>query len=107
MIRKGFVNKPSEESDAKEHLVSSVPPAHMFSCFHALFGDQTLKLICASKPTTAAVDPASTKFILEFTNVCLPVFLKTVNLSLESGTVPRATGSTKCSSWNCHKMLEN
>ena len=76
--------------EAKQHFVSSVPPAHMFSYFHALSRDQILKLIHASKPTTAAVDPVSTKFVLEFTNVLLPVFQKIVNLCLESGTVPRA-----------------
>ena len=62
----------------------------MFSCFRALSGDQILKLIHASKPTAAAVDPVSTKFVLEFTNVFLSVFQKIVNLSLESGTVSRA-----------------
>ena len=76
--------------EAKQHFVSSVPPAHMFSYFHALSRDQILKLIHASKPTTAAVDPVSTKFVLEFTNVLLPVFQKIVNLSLESGTVTKA-----------------
>ena len=90
-IRQGFVDGPSEESDAKEHLISSVPPVHMISCFHALSGDQILKHIHASKPTTAAADPLSTKFVLEFTNVLLPVLQKIVNLSLESGTVPRGT----------------
>ena len=73
-IRQGFVDGPSKESDAKEHLVSSVPPAHVFSCFDALSGDQSFKRIHASTPTTAAVDPMSTKFVLEFTNVLLPVF---------------------------------
>ena len=62
----------------------------MFSCFHALSGDQILKLIHTSKPTTAAVDPMSTKFVLELTNVLLPVFQKIVNLSPESSTVQRA-----------------
>ena len=62
----------------------------MFSCFHALSGDQILKLIHASKPTTAAVDPVSTKFLLEFTNALLSVFHKIADFSLESGTVPRA-----------------
>ena len=76
--------------EAKQHFVSSVPPAHMFSYFHALSRDQILKLIHASKPTTAAVDPVSTKFVLEFTNVLLPVFQKIVNLSLESSTVTKA-----------------
>ena len=61
----------------------------MFSYFHALSRDQILKLIHASKPTTAAVDPVSTKFVLESTNVLLPVFQKIINVSLESGTVPR------------------
>ena len=51
---------------------------------------QILKLIGASKPTTAAVDPVSTKFLLQCTNVFLPVLQKTENLSLESGTVPKA-----------------
>ena len=62
----------------------------MFTCFHALSGDQVVKLIHACKPTTTAADPLSTEFVLEFTNVLLPVFQKIVNLSLESGTVPRA-----------------
>ena len=80
-IRQSFVDGPSEESDAKEYFVSTVPPTHMWSCFHALSGDQILKLIHASKPTTAAVDPVSTNFVLEITNVLLPVFQKIVNLS--------------------------
>ena len=63
-IRQGFVDGPSEESHAKEHRVSSVPPVHMISCFHALSGDQILKFIRASKPTTAAVDPVLAKFVL-------------------------------------------
>ena len=62
----------------------------MFACIHALSGDQILKLIHASKPTTAAVDPVSTKFIPKFTNPLLPVFQKIGNLSLEYGTVPKA-----------------
>ena len=62
----------------------------MVSYFRALSGDQILKLIHASKPTTATVDPVSSKFVHEFTNVFLPVFQKIVNLSLESGTVSRA-----------------
>ena len=60
-MRPGFVDGPSQKSDAKEHLVSTVPPAHMFSCFHALSGDQILKLIHASKPTTADVDSVWTE----------------------------------------------
>ena len=32
----------------------------------------------------------TTKFLIEFTTVLLPVFQKIVNLSLESGTVPKA-----------------
>ena len=59
----------------------------MLSC---IVWDQILKLIYVSKPTTAAVDPVSTKFVLEFTNVLLPVFQRIVNLSLESGTAPEA-----------------
>ena len=89
-MRPGFVDGPSQKSDAKEHLVSTVPPAHMFSCFRVLSGDQILKFIHASQPATAAVDPVPTKFVLEFTKVLLPVFQKILNLSLESGTVPRA-----------------
>ena len=53
-IKPGFVDGPSEKSDAKEQPVSTVLSAHMFSCFHALSGDKILKLIHASKPTTAA-----------------------------------------------------
>ena len=52
--------------------------------------DQILKLIRESKSTTATVDPAPTKLVLEFTDVLLPVFQKIVNLSLTSGTVPIA-----------------
>ena len=51
---------------------------------------QILKLIRESKSTTATVDPAPTKLVLEFTDVLLPVFQKIVNLSLTSGTVPIA-----------------
>ena len=61
----------------------------MFSCFHALSLDQILKLIHASKPTTSAVDLVWTKFALVLSNVLLPVFQKIINVSLESGTVPR------------------
>ena len=74
----------------KNTLSPEFHPSTLFSCFHALSADQILKLIRAAKPTTAAIDPVSTIFIPEFTDVFSPVFQKIVNLSLESGTVPRA-----------------
>ena len=40
--------------------------------------DQILTLIPASKPTTPVTDPVSTKFVLQFTDVLLPVFQKIV-----------------------------
>ena len=78
-----------EPLDSTDHLTSIVPPVDTLSRFQALSQDQILKLIRESKPTTAAVDPVSTKFVLEFTDVLLPVFQKIINLSIGSGTVPR------------------
>ena len=59
----------------------------MLSSFYALSEDKILKLIRESKSTTATVDPAPTKLVLEFADILLPVFHKIVNLSLTSGTV--------------------
>ena len=73
-----------------EYFASSVHSSDMLSSFYALSEDQILKLIHESKSTTATVDPAPTKLVLEFTDILLPVFQKTVNLSLTSGTVPTA-----------------
>ena len=59
------------------------------SQFCSLSGDHILKIIQAAKPT-AAVDLVSTKFLLGFNDIFLPVFKKIVNLSLQSATVSRA-----------------
>ena len=72
------------------NFASSVHSSDLLSSFYALSEDQILKLIRESKSTTATVDPAPTKLVLEFTDVLLPVFQKIVNLSLTSGTVPIA-----------------
>jgi len=61
-----------------------------FSDFAPLSLDQVRQLILKAKPTTSALDPAPTKFVLEFLDILLPVFQKIINLSLLSGTVPRA-----------------
>ena len=66
----------------------------MHSSFYALSEHQILKLSRESKSTTATVDPAPTKLVLEFTDVLLPVFQKIVNLGLTSGTVPIAFKKT-------------
>ena len=76
--------------DTTENFASSVHSSDLLSSFYALSEDQILKLIRESKSTTATVDPAPTKLLLEFTDVLLPVFQKIVNLSLTSGTVPIA-----------------
>ena len=86
-IRKEFNDDPL---DTTENFASSVHSSDLFSSFYALSKDQILKLIRESKSTTATVDPAPTKLVLEFTDVLLPVFQKIVNLSLTSGTVPIA-----------------
>ena len=86
-IRKEFNNDPL---DTTENFASSVHSSDLLSSFYALSEDQILKLIRESKSTTATVDPAPTKLVLEFTDVLLPVFQKIVNLSLTSGTVPIA-----------------
>ena len=39
---------------------------------------------------TAATDPVPTEFLLDFTDILLPVIQKIVNLSLQSGIVPEA-----------------
>ena len=84
-IRQEFNDDPL---DTTENFASSVPSIDMISRFHALSEDQILKLIRESKSTTATADPAPTKLALEFIGVLLPVFQKTVTLSLASGTVP-------------------
>ena len=86
-IRQEFNDDPL---DTTENFASSVHSSDMLSSFYALSEDQILKLIRESKSTTATVDPAPTKLVLEFTDVLLPVFQKIVNLSLTSGTVPIA-----------------
>ena len=86
-IRKEFNDDPL---DTTENFASSVHSSDLLSSFYALSEDQILKLIRESKSTTATVDPAPTKLVLEFTDVLLPVFQKIVNLSLTSGTVPIA-----------------
>ena len=85
MIRQEFNDDP----DTTENFGSSVHSSDMLSSFYALSED-LLKLIRESKSTTATVDPAPTKLVLEFTDVLLPVFQKIVNLNLTSGTVPTA-----------------
>ena len=86
-IRQAFNDDPL---DTTENFTSSVHSSDMLSSFYTLSEDQILKLIRKSKSTTATVDPAPTKPVLEFTDVLLPVFQKAVNLSLTSGTVPTA-----------------
>ena len=86
-IRQEFNDDPL---DTTENFASNVHSSDMLSSFYALSEDQIPKLIRESKPTTATVDPAPTKLVLEFSDVLLPVFQKIVNLSLTSGTVPIA-----------------
>ena len=86
MIRRQEFN---DDPDTTENFGSSVHSSDMLSSFYALSED-LLKLIRESKSTTATVDPAPTKLVLEFTDVLLPVFQKIVNLNLTSGTVPTA-----------------
>ena len=86
-IRQEFNDDPL---DTTENFASSVHSSDILSSFYALSEDQILKLIRESKSTTATVDPAPTKPVLEFTDVLLPVFQKIVNLSLTSFTVPIA-----------------
>ena len=75
--------------DTTENFASSVHSSDLLYSFYTLSEDQILKLIRESKSTTATVDPAPTKLVLEFTDV-LCLFQKIVNLSLTSGTVPIA-----------------
>ena len=86
-IRQEFNDDPL---DTIESFTFSVPSVDTLSRFLALSEDQNLKLIRESKSTTATVDPAPTKLILELIDVLLPVFQKIVSLSLTSGTVPIA-----------------
>ena len=55
-----------------------------------LSDDQIRKLISRSKLTQAALDPIPTKLVVEFLGILLPVISKIVNLSLKTGTVPKA-----------------
>ena len=86
-IRQEFNDDPL---DTTENFASSVYSSDMLSSVHALSEDQILKLIRESKSTTATVELAPTKLVLEFTDVLLPVFQKIVSLNLTSGTVPIA-----------------
>ena len=70
-IRQEFNDDPL---DTTENFTSSVPSIDVLSRFHALSEDQIRKLIRESKSTTATVDPAPTKLVLEFTDILLPVF---------------------------------
>ena len=72
-IRQEFNNDPLGTT---ENFASSVHSSDLLSSFYALSEDQILKLIRESKSTTATVDPAPTKLVLEFTDVLLPVFQK-------------------------------
>ena len=80
--RQEFIDDPL---DTTENFASSVHSSDILSSFYALSEDQILKLIRESKSTTATVDTAPTKLVLEFTDVLLPVFQITVSLSLTSG----------------------
>ena len=86
-IRQEFNDDPL---DTIENFASNVHSSDMLSSFYALSEDQILKLIRESKSTTATVDPAPTKLVLESTDILLHVFQKIVSLVLTSGTVPTA-----------------
>jgi hypothetical protein len=84
-IMQRFSNDLLEDSSDELSHVTSV-----LSVFHDVSVEQLVKLLAKSKPTTAVLDPAPTPFVLEFTEVLIPIFQKIVNLSLRSGIVPKA-----------------
>ena len=83
-IRQGFTADTGTESSSG--LSSDIA----FSEFVSLNRDQIRKLVAGAKPTTSALDPAPTKFVLEFLETLLPVYERIINSSLLSGIVPKA-----------------
>jgi hypothetical protein len=83
-IRLGF------SSDAARDASHSDTSTVNFSRFSPLVAEDIRKLILKANPTTSALDPAPTKFVLEFLETLLPVFERMINLSLSSGIVPRS-----------------
>ncbi|XP_046581851.1 uncharacterized protein LOC124289284 [Haliotis rubra] len=59
-----------------------------FDSFDPLTEEQIICIIKQSKGTTCTLDPAPTKFVLEYFDILLPVFTQIINLSLKCGTVP-------------------
>ena len=57
--------------------------------FSSVEEGQLRKVILKSKKTSCELDPAPTKFLLQFFEVLLPVFVLIINLSLKSGQVPK------------------
>jgi hypothetical protein len=92
-IRQGFSDDapPDDDDDAppESSTSTSLTDIH-FSMFMPLATEDVRKLILKAKPTTSALDPAPTKFVLEFLEILLPVFERMINLSLSTGVVPRA-----------------
>jgi hypothetical protein len=84
-IRLGFSSDAPRDASS-----SSDTSAVNFSTFSPLVSGDIRKLILKAKPTTSALDPAPTKFVLEFLEILLPVFERMINLSLSSGIVPRS-----------------
>ena len=72
-IRKKINDDPL---DTTENFASSVYSSDLLYSFYALTEDQILKLIRESKSTTATVDPAPTKLVLEFTEFFCLCFRK-------------------------------
>jgi len=57
--------------------------------FSSVDEGQLRKVILKSKKTSCELDPAPTKFLLQFLEVLLPVLVLIINLSLKSGQVPK------------------
>ncbi len=58
-------------------------------CFCTFSEAEVLLLFTSARPTFCMLDPAPTRFALEFIDVLLPVITRIINSSLFSGCVPK------------------
>ena len=97
-IRHGFdttksnleMDDRNDISDLEDSCSSSTLAFDSFCNFKPVSEDEIKKIIINAKPTTSFVDPCSTKFMLNFLDILLPIFVIIINMSLMTGTVPTA-----------------
>ena len=91
-----FIDKIKLISSDLEAAASDLPEAEdsvtcsgsVISSFSSVNEDTVRKIINKSKKTSCHLDPAPTKFILQFLDILLPIIVLIINRSLELGCVP-------------------